>query len=302
MKYSQEKTNCFFGLFLCLVLGLFFLSACAGTSAAVPPSAFPAGETPPGYVSARHLVFIGLDGWGGAYVSNADMPTVKRMMARGASSVDIRNVLPNVSWPNWSTLFSGAPPGQRVSENFPSIFTVVAKSGQAKKPVLFYEWEELIKICPDEAAEKQTILSDLESAQKIAAYIIKEKPTFTAISFDQPDATGHSKNWGSAAYYAKLTEMDGLIAIIEQAVMDAGIYDSTVFVLSADHGGTYGGHGYNIPKQRKIPVVIYGSGIKEGVAISSPGSICDIAPTMALLLGLEIPAEWTGRPFPGIYK
>jgi len=298
---SFTKKRCY-SVFLCLIISLSLWAGCAGTKSAMPASAFPAGETPPGFVPARHLVFIGFDGWGGAYVSKADMPTVKRMIARGASSVDVRCVMPSVSWPNWSSLFSGAPPEQRSSEQFPSIFTVVKNGGQVKKSVLFYEWEELQKICPDETAEKQRIISDLESAQKIAAYIIKEKPAFTAIAFDEPDATGHDKRWGSAAYYAILMEMDSLIAVIEQAVIDAGMYDNTVFVLSADHGGSLKGHGVNTSKHRRIPVIIYGSGIKEGYTLPSPGSICDIAPTMALILGLEVPAEWTGRPFPGIFK
>jgi arylsulfatase A-like enzyme len=96
--------------------------------------------------------------------------------------------------------------------------------------------------------------------------------------------------------------LDGLIAVIEQAVKDAGIYDSTVFILSADHGGSFRGHGANFPKQRKIPLVMYGPGIKEGFVILSPVSICDIAPTMAALLGMEIPPEWTGCLLQEIFK
>ena len=117
--------------------------------------------------------------------------------------------------------------------------------------------------------------------------------------FNEPDHTGF---WGCPSYYAKLAELDGFIAIIEQAVRDAGIYDNTIFILSADHGGTIWGHGSNIPRHRRIPLIIYGNNIKEGFVIPARRSICDIAPTMAVILGLEIPAEWTGLPLLGIFK
>jgi len=284
-------------LFLFPVLIIFFTESCANTKTVLRT-----GSVPADFVPVRHLVFIGLDGWGGVYVPDADMPTVKRMMSYGAWNLDVRGVLPVKSWPNWTSFFCGAPPEQRDREDFPSIFTLVKNNEQAKKSAFFYEWNDLREICPDETAEKQEISSDLESARKVAAYITEKKPVFTAVMFNEPDLIGHAKRWGSAAYYAKLTEMDGLIAVIEQAVKDAGIYDSTVFILSADHGGSFYGHGGNFSRQRKVPLIIYGSGIKEGFVIYSPVNIYDITPTMAALLGMDIPSEWTGRILYEIFK
>ncbi|MDR2941666.1 MAG: alkaline phosphatase [Treponema sp.] len=291
------KTKSVFALFHFAIVIIIFMTGCANTKPALQT-----GNVSPDFVPAKHLVFIGLDGWGGAYISKSNMPTVKRMMSHGAWSLDARCVMPSVSWPNWTSLFYGTPPEQRNREDFPSIFTIIKDNEPSKKSVLFYEWEELEKICPDEAAEKQEILSNIESAMKVAAYIKEQKPFFTAVAFDEPDFTGHTKSWGSAAYYSKLTEMDNLIAVIEQAVKDAGIYDSTVFVFSADHGGAFRGHGVNFLKHRKIPMIFYGYGIKDGFAIPSPVNIYDITPTMAALLGMEIPPEWTGRILHEIFK
>jgi len=99
-----------------------------------------------------------------------------------------------------------------------------------------------------------------------------------------------------------MPNLQNWIIFIEQAVKDAGIYDSTVFVLTADHGGSFNSHGINVPKQRNIPMIFYGSGIKEGYIISSRVNIYDITPTMAALLGMEIPPEWTGRLLHEIFK
>jgi len=287
-----------------VVLGLLAVYGCAGAKSATVPGAYPpeehlSPELPAILIPAEHLVFIGLDGWGGAYVSKADMPAVKRMMANGASCLDMQCVMPSSSWPNWTSMFSGAPPEKRESENFPGMFTVVKKSGIGNTPVLFYEWDQLSEICPDGAVEKFRIASDPESAQRIAVYIAENKPFFTAVIFNEPDHTGL---WGTKSYYAKLAEMDTLVAIIEQATMDAGIYSETVFVLSSDHGGLIWGHGGNTPRQRKIPLIIYGRGIKKKYEIPSLTSICDIAPTMAVIMGLEPSPEWTGRVLTEIFE
>jgi predicted AlkP superfamily pyrophosphatase or phosphodiesterase len=248
------------------------------------------------------LVFIGFDGWGAAYLNKANMPTVKRMISDGTSSTTTRSVMPSISWPNWTSLFVGTPPEKRENNNVPSIFSAVKESFATvqddleTQPAFFYEWKDLYNICPDETAAKFEISSDYESAYKIASYILANKPVFTAIVFDEPDPTGHAKGWGSKAYYDKLTLLDNFVAIIEQAVKDSGIYDSTVFVFSSDHGGSFKGHGLNTSRHRKIPLVFYGAGIKKGYAIPFHTDIYDITPSMATILGLQVPQEWIGRP------
>jgi predicted AlkP superfamily pyrophosphatase or phosphodiesterase len=295
---------------LCLAAAL-CLTACVGNPAEnagfLKNRPEPAGGRPGG--TARRVVFIGFDGWGGAYTAKAQMPAIKRMIARGAATLEARCVLPSVSWPNWSSLFSGTPPELRGGNgngdtlgNFPTIFSALREQrGAGPGMVFFYEWNVLGGICGEGPVEKQTILSDRESALGIAAYIREKKPALTAVVFNEPDSTGHARRWGSAAYHAKLTELDALAAIIEEAVRDAGLYDETVFVLSSDHGGSFWGHGYDLPKQRAIPLIFYGPGIKRGFAIASPVSICDIAPTMAAILGLEAPPQWAGRVLSEIF-
>jgi predicted AlkP superfamily pyrophosphatase or phosphodiesterase len=297
MENMSIKTKSIFILAVFAALVVFFIAGCKTTKPALQT-----GSIPPDFVPVKHLVFIGLDGWGGIYVPKANMPTVKRMMSKGAWTLDARCIMPSVSWPNWSTLFYGTPPKQRNRDDFTSIFTLVQNNERTKKSIFFYEWDELLKLYSVDTMEKQNMHSDIESAEKIAAYIKEQKPVFAAIDFDEPDTTGHKTHWGSKAYYAKLEEMDNVIAIIEQAYKDAGIYDNTVFVLSADHGGLFDTHVLNIPQNRKIPMIFYGSGIKEGFKIPNRINNYEITPTMAALLGLEIPSEWTGRILYEIFK
>jgi predicted AlkP superfamily pyrophosphatase or phosphodiesterase len=281
-------------------------------------------ELPPdGEAEKRHVVFVGLDGWGAYSLPKAVMPTVKRMIAAGSFAPKARSVLPTNSLPNWPSLFMGSVPevhgytqgpdgpffesAPRDSFGyFPTIFALLKAQRPDSTIALFYEWEGIGGLCPPGIPDKVEHIPDLSAnpgaVQSIARYLAENKPRFTVIVFNEPDSTGHAKAHGSRAYYDKLTELDGSISLIEEAVKEAGIYEETVFIFSADHGGFLWGHGFNFPMQREIPLVLYGKNIRSGFVLSGPVSITDIAPTIAAIFKLEIPPVWTGRALKEVFE
>ena len=46
---------------------------------------------------AKHVVLIGLDGWGAYSVPKADIPAIKQLMADGAYTLEKRSTLPSSS-------------------------------------------------------------------------------------------------------------------------------------------------------------------------------------------------------------
>ncbi|MDR2144456.1 MAG: alkaline phosphatase [Treponema sp.] len=264
-----------------------------------------------------HVVLIGLDGWGAYYLSKAEMPTVKRMMSEGSSTLKAQSVLPTNSWPNWSSMFLGAPPeihgytgggdGGPFFEGplrdefgfFPTIFALVKNRRPEGGIAFFHEWDKIGFLCPPQAAETIEHIADLsanpQALERVVLYITGRKPVFTVIVFNEPDSVGHAKRHGSPEYYATLKELDAHIARVEQAVQAGGFYADTVFILTADHGGWLWGHGFNTPKQRTIPLILYGKNIRRGFVIPGRVNIYDIAPTIAAIFGIDAPPVWTGR-------
>ncbi|MDR2143234.1 MAG: alkaline phosphatase [Treponema sp.] len=264
-----------------------------------------------------HVVLIGLDGWGAFYLPKAEMPTVKRMMAEGSSTLKAQSVLPTNSWPNWSTMFLGAPPeihGYMEDKGgkpffsgpirdefgfFPTIFGLLKSRRPESSIAIFHEWDQIGLLCPPGAAEPIEYIADLsanpQAVERVALYLTEHKPVFTVIVFNEPDQIGHAKRHGSREYYATLERMDTYISRIEQAVKSGGFYEDTVFILTSDHGGWFSGHGYNIPKQRTIPFILYGKNIRRGFVIPEPVNIYDFTPTIAAIFGLDPPSVWTGR-------
>jgi predicted AlkP superfamily pyrophosphatase or phosphodiesterase len=264
----------------------------------------------------KHVILIGLDGWGAYSLPKADMPVVKRMMREGAYTLKALSVIPSNSGPNWSSMVMGAPPRVKGYPDyrsfkdryglFPTIFAALKAQRPESTIGFFFEWEELDRLCPVEIADHKEQIPDLSNNSKaveaIGDYIKTKKPDFTMIVFDEPDHTGHSEGHGTKAYYKKLSQLDRFIGVIEEAVRAAGIYDETVFVLSADHGGILWGHGGFTLRERCIPLVFFGSPIKRGHIISQPVHIYDIAPTMASIFGLDPPTVWKGRSIREVFN
>lgn len=87
-------------------------------------------------------------------------------------------------------------------------------------------------------------------------YITEKKPVLTAICFDNPDHVGHVDGHDTPAYYAKLKELDGYVGRIVDAIKEAGIYDNSIIIVTADHGGINKGHGGKRCKKWKLHLLL----------------------------------------------
>ena len=64
-------------------------------------------------------------------------------------------------------------------------------------------------------------------------------------------------------------------------------------IVTADHGGHDRTHGTDLPEDMTIPMFYMGRKFQAGKRFSG-GSILDIAPTIADLMGIYPAAEWEG--------
>lgn len=273
-----------------------------------------------GAIKPKHVVFIGLDGWGGYSMPKADMPTVKGLMDLGAWTMKKRTVLPSSSAINWASLFMGLPTeghgytdwGSKTPEIPPidlgpngmptTIFTLM-KTQRPKEPTAaIYEWDGIGYLVDTLAITHHAnvpVGENNDSSPITAAAVkhIKEaKPTLMVITYDNPDHVGHSIGHDTEAYYDIMKYLDGEIAKIVEATKEAGIYDETVFILTSDHGGTGKGHGGQTLVEMETPLIMAGPGINAVGELKGAYMQYDVAATMAALLGLTPPQSWVGRP------
>lgn len=268
---------------------------------------------------AKHVVLIGLDAWGGYSMPRADMPAVKRMMEEGAWTLESRCVLPSSSACNWASAIMGSGielhgytewgsktpeiPSRVVNRygKYPTVFSLLREQRPGLELGCIYEWDGIGYLFEREAVDYIHHVAEYKekphlTAEKAVKYIREKRPNFTWIVFDEPDVTGHKDGHDTPAYYAKLTELDGYIARIVEATREAGIYDNTIFILMADHGGIDKGHGKKSLEELQVPFVVFGKGVKKGHRIENSMMIFDVGATVAWIFGVKQPQVWTGRP------
>ena len=186
---------------------------------------------------AKHVILIGMDGWGAYSVSKADIPAIKSLMTNGCYTLHSRSVLPSSSAINWASMFMGVGtelhgyttwgsktpeiPSREVNERgiAPTIFSVLREQRPKAEIGCLYEWPGIKYLVDTLAmsyqyqtpgyAKAPTALC--EAAEK---YIIEKKPELLAICFEEPDHTGHTKGHDTPAYYQMLKELDAGVTMV----------------------------------------------------------------------------------------
>lgn len=290
---------------LFILLGIFFAMNTYNISAASP--------------RAKHVILIGLDGWGAYSVSKAEMPNVKKLMDDGSYTLKKRSVLPSSSAVNWASMFMGAGPelhgytewysktpelpSREVNKNgiFPTVFSLLHESDPKAEIGCIYEWETIRCLVDTFALNYDKHVSEAESnpaaaAQYAADYIKKAHPTLLAVIIDNPDHIGHAAGHDTPEYYAVLKELDKYVGQIVNAIKEAGMLDETIFIVTADHGGINKGHGGKTMEEMETAFIISGKNIKKGHEITESMMQFDVASTIAHIFKLEQPQVWIGRP------
>ncbi len=123
-------------------------------------------------------------------------------------------------------------------------------------------------------------------------------PTLMVVHFSDTDTAGHANGTTSESYITALKNEDTYIGEVIRALSDAGVLKSTLIVITSDHGQIdaipgKGQHGGTEPEVLHTPLLIRGPGIEAGLYESSAHQN-SIAPTVASVMGWEIPSDASG--------
>ncbi len=268
-------------------------------------SAAAGGAVPPTDPLSPQVVIVLVDGLGLA--ASRSMPFLDELRARGAD-YDTRIGLPSLSLPGRAVMATGA--WQEImgqATNFhvrplavESLFTVARRAGLRtgltggrKAHTLFSPGvtEGVVLASEPETAPFDHYLASMRTQAAAAQRVLAGHPGFALVELDAADEAGHG--WGAAS-----REYAQAVAAADAHVRElAGSLDLTraTLVVTADHGHVpEGGHGGPEEAVMHVPLVMAGQGVRAG--IRGTCRQIDIAPTVAALLGLPVPAANQGRP------
>lgn len=255
----------------------------------------------------RRVVFVLIDSLRYDTALDAQvMPFLNTLRPQGAWA-KMHSRPPSYSEPGYTVLFTGAWPdlsdGPTLNLEYPDIptwtqdnlFSAAKRAGLRTAVSGFYWFEKLIPqqdvdfsfytSGEDAAADRAVVDAALPWLREVSA-------EFMLIHLDQVDYAGHHEGgprdprWNAAAQRA-----DDLLREIA-ATLD---FSQDALLVVSDHGQIdRGGHGGNEAVVLTEPFLLVGAGVVPGVYPDV--NMIDVAPTVALMLGANLPASAQGFP------
>ncbi len=134
-------------------------------------------------------------------------------------------------------------------------------------------------------------MSAYEMTDRLLAEIDADKYDFIVINYANPDMVGHTGIF-PAAVKAVETVDTCLGKIVDKLESVGGS-----FIITADHGNaeemlTADNKPMTAHSTNKVPCIVGGTG---SVSLRSDGKLCDLAPTLLGMLGMDVPTEMSGK-------
>lgn len=166
-----------------------------------------------------------------------------------------------------------------------------------KVSAMYYGWEPIRDVArPGSLAFSEYIYAyseesaDTSLTDRAIKRIRQSHPDFVFLYLvDTDDKGGHDCGWMTEEYLKRIsTALDNIRKVVEAAGEEYTV------IVTADHGGHDRNHGTDMPEDMTIPMFYFGPDFEAGKRFSG-GSILDIAPTIAKLMGVDAAPEWEGQ-------
>ncbi|MBQ7190254.1 MAG: alkaline phosphatase [Kiritimatiellae bacterium] len=267
---------------------------------------------------AKHVVLVGVDGFGYQYIPWNVMPNFSRLCKNGKFTV-ARNCFPTSSGINWATAFFGTTvemhgyrkwnskkpdvPAWKLTAKGkpPCIFSEIRRQDPNAYTASIYNWNG-IGFC-QETNDMSYVQyyhvgdpakQDVDAMEDCLRQLDKN-PKLIFLYQHQVDCAGHRDGWGSPLFTNACQNVDANLGKVVEKLEKMGAMRDTVVMLIADHGGFGKGHGMDRLDNFEIPFLVYGP-VVNTLKLKEATILADTAPTIAWLLGYEIPEGWRGRP------
>ena len=279
---------------------------------------FVAAEENKQAVPSRVLI-ISIDGCRPDVALRADMPHLRGLMVRGSFSFWANTTDVAITLPSHVSMLTGVTPekhGIHYNDDkptnkpehplVPTLFDLAKKKGYTT--AICAGKSKFRAFDTDGALDWKFIkeASDDDVASAAAAIIREHKPQVLFVHFPDCDRVGHAEGWGSQRQVAVLAKADAALGVVLSALDEEHLTDSTLIILTADHGGNGRTHGGLDPRSRTIPWIAAGPGVKPNYDLTLNIKLVihtyDTFATACDVLGIPMPANSDGKAILDIFE
>lgn len=313
-----------------LTLLMFFLYACGSTASPTPPvlvslptATLTPGSLPPSITETftptvtstpapniERVLIVTFDGLRPDAIAEAEMDNVLSLMENGAYSLTAQTIMPSVTLPSHSSMLVGTCPAKHIvrwNEYVPQngfamgtdIFDLANVAGL--RTAMIVGKEKLRQITEPASTDYFTFVDETDkivdsySISELALDQVQAGFNLMFVHFPDGDLAGHEDGWMSRQQMRAYSRDDKSFGLILEALKEYGLYESTIIIITSDHGGHDTTHGTDMPEDMTIPWIISGPRVIAG-QLTTQIYTMDTAATIAYVLGLPIPPEWDGAP------
>ncbi len=155
--------------------------------------------------------------------------------------------------------------------------------------------DKLRQLAEPETTDVFEVRYDEASIANVAVEQISQGFGLMFVHFPSPDKVGHKYGWMGYSYLKMLRNGDDALGEILKALDENGLRDSTLIIVTADHGGHDKNHIGLVIEDFRIPWIASGPGIVP-VEVTASLQTMDTAATVAYALGLPLQPDWEGIP------
>jgi predicted AlkP superfamily pyrophosphatase or phosphodiesterase len=292
-----------------VLLALLTLLAGCARAGVIPgaPQPLPSGRV------TNHVVIVSVDGLRPDAIEKFAPPTLQRLMREGTFAPDAQTILPSTTLPSHTSMLTGVDPSvhgvtwnAEVPElgpvRVPTVFGLARAAGF--RTAAFFGKSKLSHVHAhgtlDYAHSFDSRLpwrgSGEHTARLVGRHLARVRPSVLFVHLVETDFAGHLFGWMGRSYGRAVLETDAAVAaLLAHAERYFGRGQYTV-IVTADHGGHSRTHGTDLPEDTTIPWIVWGEGVRAGATLPFGIRTTDTAATVLWLLGVAVPAEWSGHP------
>lgn len=263
--------------------------------------------------SIEQVVIISLDGLRPDALAQADTPILDQLLQEGAYQPTAQAVLPSVTLVNHASMLSGMSPQKHGIDwnvtdpeagfiNGPTLFTVAKLAGLRTAMVVGKPKLNHIAIPNSVDAYIYAGFLDTQVINRAIALVHTDMPDILFVHLPDVDSAGHQMGWMSNTQLWVINSTDSLIGDFITALDETNYLDSTLLIITSDHGGIGYRHGSDQPENMTIPWLAVGPNVPQNQTIMADITTYDTAATVLYAFNLTIPVEWDGQPVTEIFQ